>query len=576
MRTNRARTGRLAVLAAAALIGLAGCAGGTAASPPVGADGTDPAGTAPANNPSAGAPRSTDAATGTAWTPPTCDRPEAPAPTTTPVDGVPSDVDVTSFDGTRIRAHWFPLATATADRPAPTILMGPGWSLPGDTDTDTVGVFGALNISTLRGAGFNVLTWDPRGFGKSEGIPQVDSKDFEARDVGVLLDWVAGHPGVQLDDAGDPRVGMIGGSYGGGIQLTTAPIDCRVDALVPVVAWHSLRTSLDKADTPKTGWANILVQVGGKRPLDPHTTSAAASANATGTMSDEDLAWFEERGPGDLVGQIRVPTLFVHGTVDTLFTLDEAITNYRILRDNGVPTGMVWFCGGHGACLSSAGDPDTVATASIAWLKRWVQDDTSVDTGPTIDLIDQHGNRYAAADYPLAEGEPIKAEGSGTLALIAEGGAGPVVPKPGSGQDLLGPLVLPVTPAKATNAVEVGIDVGDRPELVVGAPMLRMTYRGTVPDGERPTRVFAQVVDETTALVLGNQITPIPVTLDGREHTLSVPLEVIAHLTKPGDKLTLQIVATTVAYAEPRLGGEITISSVELTLPVAADIAPKG
>jgi ABC-2 type transport system ATP-binding protein len=151
-----------------------------------------------------------------------------------------------------------------------------------------------------------------------------------------------------------------------------------------------------------------------------------------------------------------------------------------------------------------------------------------------------------------------------------------VVPKPGSDQDLLGPLVLPVTPAKATNAVEVGIDVGDRPGLIVGAPMLRMRYSGTVPDGERPTRVYAQVVDETTGLVLGNQITPIPVTLDGRDHTVELPLEVVAHATKPGDRLTLQIVATTVAYAEPRLGGQITIPSVELTLPVAADIKPKG
>ena len=45
---------------------------------------------------------------------------------------------------------------------------------------------------------------------------------------------------------------------------------------------------------------------------------------------------------------IRVPTLLVQGTADTLFTLDEAMTNYRILRGNGVPAKMVWFCGGHG------------------------------------------------------------------------------------------------------------------------------------------------------------------------------------------------------------------------------------
>ena len=52
---------------------------------------------------------------------------------------------------------------------------------------------------------------------------------------------------------------MVGGSYGGGIQIVTAAIDCRVDAIVPIIAWHSLTTSLAKADTPKNGWASILI-----------------------------------------------------------------------------------------------------------------------------------------------------------------------------------------------------------------------------------------------------------------------------------------------------------------------------
>jgi len=42
------------------------------------------------------------------------------------------------------------------------------------------------------------------------------------------------------------------------------------------------------------------------------------------------------------VKQINAPTLFVQGTVDTLFTLDEAVENYRILRSRGVPTAMIW------------------------------------------------------------------------------------------------------------------------------------------------------------------------------------------------------------------------------------------
>ena len=72
--------------------------------------------------------------------------------------------------------------------------------------------------------------------------------------------------------------------------------------------------------------------------------------------------------------------------------------------------------------------------------------------------------------------------------------------------------------------------------------------------------MFAQLVDDTTGIVLGNQITPIAVTLDGKAHTTTVPLEMVAFTAKPGAHLTLQLVATTVAYAKPRLGGTINFS----------------
>src|ERR1700689_1059004 len=46
----------------------------------------------------------------------------------TPVPGVPTDWNVTSFDGTQIRAHWFPVDLPGGAR-APIVLMGPGVQL---------------------------------------------------------------------------------------------------------------------------------------------------------------------------------------------------------------------------------------------------------------------------------------------------------------------------------------------------------------------------------------------------------------------------------------------------------------
>ena len=65
------------------------------------------------------------------------------------------------------------------------------------------------------------------------------------------------------------------------------------------------------------------------------------------------------RSPGarhPVVHTIHIPTLIVQGTVDTLFTLQEGVDNYEILRAAGVPTAMHWFCGGHGVCLTPPGN----------------------------------------------------------------------------------------------------------------------------------------------------------------------------------------------------------------------------
>ena len=506
---------------------------------------------------------------------PGCEPAEPAAVTATPVVGSVSDLDVVSFDDTVIRAHWFPVAGATPESPAPTVLMGPGWSLAGDTDVEATGILGALDIGTLWEAGFNVMTWDPRGFGESGGAAQVNSADFEGRDVQVLIDWVASQPVATLDAEHDPAVGMVGGSYGGGIQLVVASQDCRVDAIVPIVAWHSLTTSLFKAETVKTGWATTLTDVASSGTVDPHVESAYESGVETGLLSAEDVEWFESRGPGDAVAKITAPTLIVQGTVDTLFTLDEGVTNFTILRDADVPVAMLWYCDGHGVCLTNPGAADRVSTASVAWLRRYVAGDTDAALVPVFDVIDQRGVEYSSDDVVIGDGAPLTASGGGELQLVAEGGAGPLVlPEGFSG--ILSGLVEPITPGIATNSVDVELAVTDGPHLVIGAPEVTLTYTGTAGTGDRPQRVFAQLVDDAAGLVIGNQVTPIEVVLDGEQHTVTVPLEMIAYSAEPGATLRLQLVATTVAYAQPQLGGSIDFEQIELSLPVSESLQRTG
>ena len=256
------------------------------------------------------------------------------------------DVVVTSFDGAPIVAHFFPAAGLQPDERQPTVLFGAPYATHGAIDPD--GVSGErLGISDMRNAGFNVLTWDPRGFGGSGGTAQFDSPAFEGRDVQALIDYVATAPEALLDGPGDPRVGMAGSSYGGGIQFVAAAIDQRVDAIVPDIAWNSLVTSFAKDGAFKAGWllglcanGEVLgftdgfidgltspagVQLGSTA---PQLRTLCVEGNLLGALSATSRQWLADRGPGTLVGRIRAPTLITQGTVDTLFPPGEAIANY--------------------------------------------------------------------------------------------------------------------------------------------------------------------------------------------------------------------------------------------------------
>jgi ABC-2 type transport system ATP-binding protein len=483
----------------------------------------------------------------------------------------PRDFKIISFDGTPIYVHFFS-ASGKAGQAAPTILNGPGLSLPGETNplaednpflpNDVIG------MAPLLRAGYNVVTWDPRGEWSSGGQLEIDSPDFEARDMSTIISWLAQRPDVSLDAPGDPKVGMVGASYGGGIQLVTAAIDHRVDAIVPTIAWHSLNTSLYKAEAFKSSWGTLLsaaLTLTFAR-ANPRILPAAIWGDLTGMVSQADQDLLDSRGPDELVDDITTPTLLIQGTVDTLFTLAEADENAKVLIANGVPTKVVWFCGGHGACMTSVNDGAVIEQNTLAWLDRYVKGDLSVPTGPQFEWVDQHGQHFSSNTYPVAQGAPIVASssGGGVLPLLPFiGGSGPQLGAFGLGP-ITGLLGLP-SGAPAINALNLKIPAATTTTYIVGAPQLTLTYSGTGVS----RHVYAQLVDDTTGLVLGNLVTPVPVTLDGQTHTLTIPLEEVAHTLSPGETVTLQLVASAFPYETITSLGVLNVASMQLSLPTA-------
>ena len=138
-------------------------------------------------------------------------------------------------------------------------LGSAGATNPYSTNTTAGSVPGISVLRSSSGAGdlaYNVITWDPRGEFQSGGILQLDNPMYEGRDTSAVIDWVASTTPANLNGANDPVIGMVGGSYGGGIQMTT--VDPRLEAIVPTIAWNSLNQSLYPDNIFKTGWANTL------------------------------------------------------------------------------------------------------------------------------------------------------------------------------------------------------------------------------------------------------------------------------------------------------------------------------
>ncbi|SBS74554.1 X-Pro dipeptidyl-peptidase domain protein [uncultured Mycobacterium sp.] len=485
-----------------------------------------------------------------------------------------------SFDGTLISLNWFPASTqgpngVPAGDLAPTILNGPGLATAGQTDPYTpFGISGLTpGVQSLRNQGYNVVTWDPRGEFASGGILQLDSPAFEGRDVTAMINWIATQPTSDLNGPNDPKVGMVGGSYGGGIQLVSAGTDSRIDAIVPGIAWNSLNQALYPDGAFKTAYSSLLLLslVLSNARINNQIYLGVISGLLTGFLSNTAQAVLASSGPDFVVGNISAPTLFEQGTIDVLFTLQQAIQNAEALAP-GVPAQMIWSCTGHGVCLT----PDTTGTrnldAALNWLDKYVKG-AVVPDAPNFQYTDQFGNWFKS-DYLPTEGSQFfgsnftAATGAagGTLGLV------PIVGGSGPAPQASIPYSLGLA-SKARNAINVNLDLTGL-DQTVGAPTLTFDYQGL----GTSRYVYAQLVDNNTGLVVGNLVTPVAVTLDGRSHSVSVNMENIVYTSDdpvtPGD-LTLQITSSATAYENFTAFGVINISNIGLTLQTPATVTPE-
>lgn len=371
-----------------------------------------------------------------------------------------------------------PDAASTAHR-VPAILTTNGF---GGSYTDQIGL-----AEAFASHGYAVLAYSGLGFGGSTCKITLDNPLWDGRAASQLISYLGGAPGIAYYDpahtrpapvvnfvihdavnhAGraeryDPRVGMIGGSYGGEVQFAAAAVDPRLDTIVPMITWNNLNYSLAPNNaglTPGSGVSNPVPGVAKSTWAalfsaegigDGVTGAPSAPARDVGcpnfaTWVCPGLAFAASAGypapttRADLLhasvaaymNRIRIPTLLIQGENDTLFNLNEAVANYDSLRARHVPVDMIWQSWGHSNSTPAPGElnlnnpnPATQYEAAriFAWFDHYLKGDR-VPTGPGFayfrDWISYKGiatPAYAnAASYPVGRVTPFYLSGGSSL-----------------------------------------------------------------------------------------------------------------------------------------------------------------
>jgi dipeptidyl aminopeptidase/acylaminoacyl peptidase len=200
--------------------------------------------------------------------------------------GIPfEDVTFASFDGTRLYGWW--MATG---RDAPTIVV-----LHGVKKNRTDVLRAAL---ALYEAGFNVLVFDGRAHGSSEGR-FVTYGFFERRDVESAIAWLVEH---KQADRG--RIGLAGESMGAAIALQVAAHNEWIRAVWADSPFASLRRVSAEFLERVTRLPGSL--------LNPVVWTTVQVANYRGKF---DVLAVD---PLALAAKIKCPVYLVHGTADQL------------------------------------------------------------------------------------------------------------------------------------------------------------------------------------------------------------------------------------------------------------------
>jgi predicted acyl esterase len=500
--------------------------------------------------------------------------------------------------------------TASSPQPAVMVTNGFGGSY---NDATTLGI--AENAAT---DGFVALSYSGLGFGGSGCQIELDSPAWDGKAASELISWMGTLPYVTSDGPDDPRIGMMGGSYGGGVQFSTASIDPRLDAIVPVITWNDLSYSLAPANdstadvrtdnepgVTKWEWASLFFGDGisGFTPgtsstpttcpdFDPAICQAFLTTLALG---------YPDRATTDLLRSdsmvtfwksLHLPVLLAQGENDSLFNIQEAVDNYKELHDNGDPVQLVLQSWGHSGLTAAPGEFTTSAPFNGYenilvgdFFDKWLRNQ-NVSTGaavqyfrPWVSYTGSAAPAYGSApSWPPGPSSTYYLSGNGSLvssaADVAPGSATFVNPPGGIGtsysetsavQDQ--PPFSDIPPVDPPGTATSFLSAPLRSPLdVVGVPTVTVQLSSSVPAGIDPATdpvIFGKLYDVSPtgqSTLVDSLVSPVRVASTTGPLTITLPG--MAHQYAAGDQLKLVLSAGDDAYLGNRVPDTYTVTVV--------------
>jgi ABC-2 type transport system ATP-binding protein len=236
-----------------------------------------------------------------------------------------------------------------------------------------------------------------------------------------------------------------------------AIFDKRIDAIVPEIAWNDITEALAPNGAVKSGWVDLFYGAGNAQQSvvfsnDFHAGFAYATASnnfpAGQLPGVPDLyTRLKESSPVSYPGGITIPTLLIQGMPDTLFPLNQAVANLRMLEATGLGDNVSLYThlGGHVLSLNSLrpgttpfpvglqGQPGgkpcgELADLQIAWHSKHLLG-LPVDTGPRVCLALEDETNVVGPTFPLPGTEMRVFDLPGPTPVV-QGPAGPNIDVP--------------------------------------------------------------------------------------------------------------------------------------------------